>query len=125
MHQPSWWSAGRAPYLRNEGTGRRRRIGDVKPKSGGLHELQDARMLIRMDQDNGGSIMQQGAVKFYKAEKGYGFIKPDGGGPDIFVHISAVEQAGLPGLSEGQRIAFDIEPDKKGKGPKAVNLRLL
>lgn len=69
--------------------------------------------------------MQQGAVKFYKAEKGYGFIKPDGGGADIFVHISAVEQAGLPGLTEGQRIGFDVEPDKKGKGPKAVNLRLL
>lgn len=69
--------------------------------------------------------MQQGAVKFYKADKGYGFIKPDGGGPDIFVHISAVEQAGLPGLSEDQRVAFDVEPDKKGKGPKAVNLRLL
>lgn len=75
--------------------------------------------------NTGLAVMQQGAVKFYKAEKGYGFIKPDGGGPDIFVHISAVEQAGLPGLSEGQRIAFDVEPDKKGKGPKAVNLQLL
>ena len=72
-----------------------------------------------------GRDMQQGAVKFYKAEKGYGFIKPDAGGPDIFVHISAVEQAGLPGLAEGQRVGFDIEPDKKGKGPKAVNLQLL
>jgi len=69
--------------------------------------------------------MQQGAVKFYKAKKGYGFIKPDSGGADIFVHISAVEQAGLPGLTEGQRIGYDIEPDKKGKGPKAVNLRPL
>jgi CspA family cold shock protein len=69
--------------------------------------------------------MQQGAAKFYKAEKGYGFIKPDSGGADIFVHISAVEQAGLPGLTEGQRIGYDIEPDKKGKGPKAVNLRPL
>jgi CspA family cold shock protein len=69
--------------------------------------------------------MQQGAVKSYKAEKGYGFIKPDSGGADIFVHISAVEQAGLPGLTEGQRIGYDIEPDKKGKGPKAVNLRPL
>ncbi|MDP2355588.1 MAG: cold-shock protein [Beijerinckiaceae bacterium] len=72
-----------------------------------------------------GRVMQQGAVKFYKPEKGYGFIKPDSGGADIFVHISAVEQAGLAGLTEGQRIGFDIEPDKKGKGPKAVNLRLL
>jgi len=70
-------------------------------------------------------MTQQGAVKFYKPEKGYGFIMPDGGGADIFVHISAVEQAGLPGLQEGQRVAFDIEPDKKGKGPKAVNLRPL
>jgi CspA family cold shock protein len=82
-------------------------------------------MPVRKDHGYGGANMQQGAVKFYKAEKGYGFIKPDEGGADIFVHISAVEQAGLAGLSEGQRIEFDVEPDKKGKGPKAVNLRLL
>ena len=44
------------------------------------------------------------------------------GGRDVFVHITAVEQAGLKGLNEGQRISFDVEPDKKGKGPKAVNL---
>jgi len=63
-------------------------------------------------------------VKFFNTEKGYGFIKPDGGGNDIFVHITAVEQAGLRSLSEGQKISFEIEPDKKGKGPKAVNLRV-
>jgi CspA family cold shock protein len=69
-------------------------------------------------------MAQQGTVKFFNAEKGYGFIKPDDGGPDIFVHITAVEHAGLRSLAEGQRISFEIEPDKKGKGPKAVALQL-
>lgn len=70
-------------------------------------------------------MAQTGVVKFFNADKGYGFIKPDDGGGDIFVHASAVEQAGLRALGEGQKIAFDVEPDKKGKGPKAVNLRLM
>jgi cold shock protein len=65
-----------------------------------------------------------GTVKFFNGERGYGFIKPDDGGRDVFVHITAVEHAGLKALSEGQRISFDVEPDKKGKGPKAVNLVL-
>ena len=64
----------------------------------------------------------QVSVKFFNAERGYGFIKPDDGGRDVFVHITAVERAGLKALTEGQRISFDVEPDKKGKGPKAVNL---
>jgi cold shock protein len=63
-----------------------------------------------------------GTVKFFNGERGYGFIKPDDGGRDVFVHITAVERAGLKSLTEGQRINFDVEPDKKGKGPKAVNL---
>jgi CspA family cold shock protein len=63
-----------------------------------------------------------GPVKFFNAERGYGFIKPDDGGRDVFVHVTAVERAGLKSLAEGQRISFDVEPDKKGKGPKAVNL---
>jgi CspA family cold shock protein len=63
-----------------------------------------------------------GTVKFFNGERGYGFIKPDDGGRDVFVHITAVERAGLKDLTEGQRITFDVEPDKKGKGPKAVNL---
>lgn len=49
-------------------------------------------------------------------------LKPDDGGRDVFVHITAVERAGLKDLIEGQRITFEVEPDKKGKGPKAVNL---
>jgi cold shock protein len=63
-----------------------------------------------------------GTVKFFNAERGYGFIKPDDGGRDVFVHITAVEQAGLKSLIEGQRLSYDVEPDKKGKGPKAVDL---
>jgi CspA family cold shock protein len=67
-------------------------------------------------------MAQTGVVKFFNGERGYGFIKPDDGARDVFVHITAVEQAGLKALNEGQRISFDVEPDKKGKGPKAVNL---
>jgi CspA family cold shock protein len=67
-------------------------------------------------------MAQTGVVKFFNAERGYGFIKPDDGARDVFVHITAVEQAGLKSLNEGQKISFDVEPDKKGKGPKAVNL---
>ncbi len=70
-------------------------------------------------------MAQNGTVKFFNVEKGYGFIKPDDGGRDIFVHISAVERIGLQTLAEGQRLTFEIEPDKKGKGPKAVDLKLI
>jgi CspA family cold shock protein len=63
-----------------------------------------------------------GTVKFFNAERGYGFIKPDDGGRDVFVHITAVERAGLKSLTEGQRLSYEVEPDKKGKGPKAVDL---
>src|ERR1043165_7442836 len=67
-------------------------------------------------------MAMSGTVKFFNSERGYGFIKPDDGGRDVFVHITAVEHAGLKSLAEGQRIQFEVEPDKKGKGPKAVNL---
>jgi CspA family cold shock protein len=67
-------------------------------------------------------MAQSGTVKFFNTEKGFGFIKPDNGGADIFVHISAVQASGLPGLTENQKVTFDTEPDKRGKGPKAVNL---
>ncbi len=69
-------------------------------------------------------MSQSGTIKFFNAEKGWGFIKPADGGKDIFVHITAVEQAGLAALNEGQKLTFEVEPDKKGKGPKAVNLQL-
>ena len=63
-----------------------------------------------------------GTVKFFNSAKGYGFITPDDGSKDIFVHISAVEQSGMTTLNEGQAVTFDTEEDRKGKGPKAVNL---
>ncbi|MBY0448958.1 MAG: cold-shock protein [Hyphomonadaceae bacterium] len=66
---------------------------------------------------------QIGTVKFFNASRGFGFITPDGGGADVFVHVSAVERAGLPPLNEGQRVNFQTLPDPKGKGPKAVNLK--
>lgn len=64
-----------------------------------------------------------GQVKFFNTAKGFGFIAPEGGDKDVFVHVSAVQAAGLSGLNEGQRVSFDIEADKRG--PKAVNLRNL
>lgn len=67
-------------------------------------------------------MAQSGTVKFFNQEKGFGFITPDDGGKDVFVHISAVQSSGLPGLQDGQKVSFDTEPDKRGKGPKAVNL---
>jgi cold shock protein len=68
-------------------------------------------------------MRQVGTVKFYNDQKGYGFIKPDSGGNDVFVHVTAIERSGMGVLAEGTRISFDTEPDKHGKGPKAVNLQ--
>lgn len=67
--------------------------------------------------------MQTGTVKWFNNQKGYGFIQPENGGADIFVHISAVEKSGLGTLNEGQKIAFEVQEDpKKGKS-SAVNLK--
>jgi cold shock protein len=68
-----------------------------------------------------GANMAVGTVKFFNTAKGYGFISPEGGGKDVFVHATAVEAAGMRTLNEGQRVAFDIQPD--ARGAKAVNLR--
>lgn len=68
---------------------------------------------------------QSGTVKFFNHAKGFGFITPEGGDKDVFVHISAVQASGLPGLEDGQKVTFETEPDKRGKGPKAVNLTVL
>ena len=69
--------------------------------------------------------MATGTVKFFNHSKGFGFITPDEGGSDVFVHISAVERSGLATLDSGQRISFETEPDRRGKGPKAVDLKIL
>ena len=66
--------------------------------------------------------MTTGTVKFFNENKGYGFIAPDGGGQDAFVHISAVERAGMRSLRENQRVTYDLEQDNRGK-MSAVNLK--
>jgi CspA family cold shock protein len=64
-----------------------------------------------------------GTVKWFNPTKGYGFIKPEAGGPDVFVHISSVEKAGYTGLAEGVRISYELVPSRSGK-VSAENLRL-
>ena len=68
-------------------------------------------------------MRQAGTVKFFNQSKGFGFITPDGGGKDVFVHITAVQRSGMESLSDGQRISFETEADKRGRGPQAVNLQ--
>ena len=58
-------------------------------------------------------IMQTGVVKWFNGQKGFGFIQPDDGGNDVFVHISALERAGMSSLNEGQKISFELEQDRK------------
>jgi len=65
--------------------------------------------------------MTIGTVKFFNTSKGFGFIAPEGGGKDVFVHATGVEAAGMRSLNEGQKVSFDIQPD--ARGAKAVNLK--
>jgi CspA family cold shock protein len=69
------------------------------------------------------TVEQPGIVKWYNADKGFGFIAPDQGGKDIFVHASTLERAGVMSLAEGQRVAVDVAQGQKG--PEAVGLRLI
>ena len=66
--------------------------------------------------------MQNGTVKWFDAQKGFGFIQPDDGSKDVFVHISAIERAGLPNLNEGQKIAYEVVADKRTGKSSAGNL---
>lgn len=68
--------------------------------------------------------MASGTVKWFNTAKGFGFIQPDDGGSDVFVHISAVEQAGLRGLNEGQTLSYDLEQDRRSGKTSATNLRV-
>ena len=68
--------------------------------------------------------MTNGTVKWFNAQKGFGFIQPDDGAKDVFVHISAVEQAGLSGLSDGQKISFDLINDSRSGKVSAGNLKV-
>ena len=68
--------------------------------------------------------MTTGTVKFFNTQRGYGFIEPDDGSKDAFVHISAVERAGLTSLNEGQKVSYDVQPGKDGKS-SAENLSVI
>jgi cold shock protein len=80
-----------------------------------------ARAMAWAQPDAIGIIMTIGTVKFFNSSKGFGFIAPEDGGKDVFVHATAVEMAGMRELTEGQRVSFDVQPDAKGS--KAVNLQ--
>ena len=67
--------------------------------------------------------MTHGTVKWFNGQKGFGFIQPDDGSKDVFVHISAVERAGLNGLNEGQKVTYDIVADKRSGKSSAENLK--
>lgn len=69
--------------------------------------------------------MTTGTVKWFNTSKGYGFIQPDNGGKDVFVHASALEAAGMRGLNEGQKISFEETPDKRSGKVSATNLKAL
>jgi len=67
----------------------------------------------------------QGTVKWFNGQKGFGFIQPDDGSKDVFVHISAVERAGMNSLNEGQKVSFDVEADRRTGKSSASNLRAI
>ena len=69
------------------------------------------------------SYVATGTVKWFNTQKGFGFISPDGGGQDVFVHISAVERAGMSGLNENQKISYEVEKDRKTGKPSAGSLK--
>ena len=68
--------------------------------------------------------MPTGTVKWFNTTKGYGFIAPDDGGKDVFVHVSALQRSGVAGLDEGDKVTFDIEDDPRGRGKQAANIQM-
>jgi cold shock protein len=71
-----------------------------------------------------GLTMPTGTVKWYNETKGYGFIQPDNGGKDVFVHATALERAGLRGLAEGQKVSYEVESDRRTGKESAGNLKM-
>ena len=65
-----------------------------------------------------------GTVKFFNHTRGFGFIEPEDGGKDVFVYASAIERAGLPPLNEGDKVTFEIEDDRRGRGKQAANVQM-
>ena len=69
-------------------------------------------------------MRQTGTVKFFNAAKGYGFITPEGESKDVFIHVTALERAGIRGVDEGTKLTFDVEDDRRGRGKQATNIEL-
>jgi len=90
---------------------------DMRPRANGLR---GAMTLFAFDKE---AMMATGTVKFFNAQKGFGFIVQDNGGPDVFVHISAVERAGMHSLNEGQKLSFDVQADPRSGKSAAANLQ--
>jgi cold shock protein len=80
---------------------------------------------LRIYAPEGLFVMTTGTVKWFNGQKGFGFIQPNDGGTDVFVHISAVERAGLTGLAEGQKVSYEAKVDKMRGKTSAENLQLL
>jgi cold shock protein len=70
-------------------------------------------------------LRQVGKVKFFDKDRGFGFVTPDEGGRDVFVHVSSVQRSGMPHLEEGMVLSYATEDDTRGRGPQAINLQLL
>jgi cold shock protein len=69
-------------------------------------------------------MRQTGIVKFFNTAKGYGFITPDGESKDVFIHVTALERAGIRGIDEGTKLTFEVEDDRRGRGKQATNIEL-
>jgi len=95
------------------------RFGGARPERGGFPARGGGGAAARQSLGAG-----SGVVKWFNPTKGFGFIQPDGGGEDVFVHISAVERAGLNGLQEGERISYELERDQRSGKSAAANLRI-
>ena len=80
------------------------------------------RIILRFQKE---ATLATGTVKFFNSQKGFGFIVQDGGGPDVFVHISAVERAGMSNLNEGQKLSFDVQADPRSGKSAAANLQVV
>jgi CspA family cold shock protein len=83
----------------------------------------DRKPASRSASEKGHPMSQTGTVKFFNSSKGFGFVTPEGGAKDVFLHVTALERAGMSSIEDGAKITFDVEPDTRGKGPKAVNVQ--
>ena len=83
----------------------------------------NGRSIKRISVNEESRAMPTGTVKFFNMSKGYGFIEPDGGGADVFVHVSELERSGMHTLNEGQKVVFESKMDPKKGKPNAVNIK--